>query len=423
MRKAGAASGRRMRGRTDDGSADATGAGDAGCAPDASQPSAPRARSARATHRGEAGVIARALTVSRASAPAGEAASRSPAAMLRAHEAPPSHPLRGRRGRRRDRRGCWSSMGRGAPPRVAPSSGAPSSDAAIPASAAGATVTPEVTTLPDDDGFRVLVFLVPLAGARFRVLDVGMTGDLSRALEETSASLVVNGGFFLDKAQHAEGLVISEGAVLSPRSATPSAGASWPGSGAGRGMLAAAEGFVAARRGPTSRSRRGRGSSSTARAASSGTTGARPSGPRFACASRGRTLEVVVARGEACRGAGVDVLGAPRRHAGEPRVHGGARTWMVDRRPASPGERRARRAPSRPAGRCGTPSPCGGTGDGGVRRGPRPFPSPGARVRMARPCNFASSACGARSRHRAARRCATAATPCASRRGSPMGRW
>jgi uncharacterized protein YigE (DUF2233 family) len=74
-----------------------------------------------------------------------------------------------------------------------------------------------VTTVKGDDAFRLLVFRVPVAGARFRVVDLGMTRDLERVLRETGASLVVNGGFF-DPAQRPEGLVVSEGAVVSARS-------------------------------------------------------------------------------------------------------------------------------------------------------------------------------------------------------------
>jgi uncharacterized protein YigE (DUF2233 family) len=185
--------------------------------------------------------------------------------------------------------------GRGAPPRVDPSSGAPSSSAVSPASTAGAEVAPEVTTLPDDDGFRVLVFLVPLAGARFRVVDMGMTADLSRVLEETSASLVVNGGFF-DKAQRPEGLVISEGAVLSPRSDTLGGGV--VAVGGGRGALAAAEGFVAAPGTDFAIQAR-------PRLVVDGVSGIVKDDGRAAertalcLREQGRTLEIVVARGEA----------------------------------------------------------------------------------------------------------------------------
>jgi uncharacterized protein YigE (DUF2233 family) len=74
-----------------------------------------------------------------------------------------------------------------------------------------------VTTVADDDSFRLLIFPVRVAGARFRVVDLAMERDLERVLRETGASFVVNGGFF-DPAERPEGLVISAGEVLSARS-------------------------------------------------------------------------------------------------------------------------------------------------------------------------------------------------------------
>ena len=88
-----------------------------------------------------------------------------------------------------------------------------------PAPPAGAPLAPEITTVAGDDAFRLHVFTVPLDGARLRVLDLHMTSDLAGARALTRASLVVNAGFF-DKANQPEGLVISEGSMVSPRSDT-----------------------------------------------------------------------------------------------------------------------------------------------------------------------------------------------------------
>jgi hypothetical protein len=87
------------------------------------------------------------------------------------------------------------------------------------AARAGAAITPEETSVADDDAFRLLVFPVRLAGARFDVIDVGMKTDLDRVLADTGASLVVNGGFF-DEAERPEGLVVVAGETISPRSDT-----------------------------------------------------------------------------------------------------------------------------------------------------------------------------------------------------------
>jgi uncharacterized protein YigE (DUF2233 family) len=99
-----------------------------------------------------------------------------------------------------------------------------------------------VTSVKGDDAFRLLVFRVPMTGARFPVVDLGMTRDLKRVLRETGASLVVNGGFF-DPAQRPEGLVVSEGAVLSPRSDALGGGVVVV--AGGRAALLPAEGFRA----------------------------------------------------------------------------------------------------------------------------------------------------------------------------------
>ena len=65
-----------------------------------------------------------------------------------------------------------------APPAVAPSlapAAPPPSIATPPPPDAAAEIAPEVTTLEDDDAFQLLVFPVRVEGARFRVVDLGMT--------------------------------------------------------------------------------------------------------------------------------------------------------------------------------------------------------------------------------------------------------
>jgi uncharacterized protein YigE (DUF2233 family) len=105
----------------------------------------------------------------------------------------------------------------------------------------GAEVTPEVTTVSGEDDFRLLVFALPLAGARFQVVDLGMTRDLERVLRQTGVSLVFNGGFF-DPAQRPEGLVVSAGTVLSPHSDALGGGVVTV--SGGHAALFPAEGFV-----------------------------------------------------------------------------------------------------------------------------------------------------------------------------------
>jgi len=162
-------------------------------------------------------------------------------------------------------------------------------------SIAGAEVTPEITTLTGDDAFRLLVFDVPLAGAQLRVRDVGMSRDLAHVLAESGASLVVNGGFF-DPAERPEGLVISAGATLSPRSDTLGGGV--VALVDGRASLAAAEGFVAAPRTDFAIQARPRlvvdGKSGIAR-----DDGRAAERTAICVREQGRALEVIVARGEA----------------------------------------------------------------------------------------------------------------------------
>src|SRR5262249_19739269 len=92
----------------------------------------------------------------------------------------------------------------------------PSAPAAPPPAFA---ITPEITTLEGNDAFRLLVFSISLAHARLRVIDTQMTWDLATPLAASSASLLVNGGFF-DKENRPEGLVISEGKRISALSDT-----------------------------------------------------------------------------------------------------------------------------------------------------------------------------------------------------------
>jgi hypothetical protein len=127
-----------------------------------------------------------------------------------------------------------------APPGPPPApSVAPSATAA--SAPEGAALAPEITTLADGDTFRLHVFTVPLDGARLRVVDLRMTRDLAGARARSGASLVVNAGFF-DKAEQPEGLVVSEGALVSPRSDTLGGGV--VAIAAGRAALFPAEGFA-----------------------------------------------------------------------------------------------------------------------------------------------------------------------------------
>jgi uncharacterized protein YigE (DUF2233 family) len=102
-------------------------------------------------------------------------------------------------------------------------------------------VEPEVTVVDEDASFRLLVFTVRIDAATFRVLDLDMKRDLEGALARSGASLVVNGGFF-DASQKPEGLVVSEGRELSPKSETLGGGILSIADG--RAELAAAETFV-----------------------------------------------------------------------------------------------------------------------------------------------------------------------------------
>jgi hypothetical protein len=119
---------------------------------------------------------------------------------------------------------------------------APSVSAPPPAlRTAGLDVTPEVTTVVGDDAYRLLVFSVRLAGARFRVIDLDMGRDVAGALASSGASLVVNGGFF-DRAQRADGLVVSEGVMIAPGS--DALGGGVLAVAGGRGALFPTKGFA-----------------------------------------------------------------------------------------------------------------------------------------------------------------------------------
>lgn len=160
---------------------------------------------------------------------------------------------------------------------------------------AGAEITPEETSVTGDDSFRLLVFGVPLAGARFEVVDLPMARDLDRVLAATRASFAVNAGFF-DPAQAPEGLVIAGGTVRSAFSATLGGGVLHVTEG--RASLAAAEGFAAPPRTTFAIQARPRlvvGGKSVI------VKDDRREAERTALCVRdqGATLEVVVARGEA----------------------------------------------------------------------------------------------------------------------------
>jgi uncharacterized protein YigE (DUF2233 family) len=181
------------------------------------------------------------------------------------------------------------------PPEPRPSEAAPPAPATAAAPAARAGIAPEVTTVTDDDSFRLLVFPVRVAGARFRVVDLGMGRDLGRVLAETGATLVVNGGFF-DPAERPEGLVISAGAILSARSDTLGGGILTV--AGGRAALVPAEGFEAPPGTDLAIQARPRlvvdGGSNIAR-----DDGRAAERTALCLRDHGRELEVVVARGEA----------------------------------------------------------------------------------------------------------------------------
>ncbi len=176
----------------------------------------------------------------------------------------------------------------------APAIPAPRSSLSPAAVPIGAPITPEVTTLTGDESFRLLVFPVPLAGARLRVIDLDMTGALERVLTETHASLVINGGFF-DPAERPEGLVISAGATLSPRSDTLGGGVLAV--SGGRATLAPAEGFVPAPGADFAIQARPRlvvdGKSGVAR-----DDGRAAERTAICVREEGRAIEVIIARGE-----------------------------------------------------------------------------------------------------------------------------
>ncbi|APR86454.1 Hypothetical protein A7982_11803 [Minicystis rosea] len=187
----------------------------------------------------------------------------------------------------------------------APSATAPlAPTSAREATPTGAPVTPEITTVAGDESFRLHVFTIPLQGARFRVIDLGMSRDLATTRARTEASLVINGGFF-DKEEAPEGLVISEGTTISPRSDTLGGGVIAV--TAERASLSPAEGYTPppdVRFAVQARPRLVVSGKSTivkddGRAA-----------PRTALCVRdaGRTLEAVIARGDAGAGPTLSLL-------------------------------------------------------------------------------------------------------------------
>jgi uncharacterized protein YigE (DUF2233 family) len=177
-------------------------------------------------------------------------------------------------------------------PATPPAPASPSASAA-PAAKTGAPITPEITTVRGEDAFRLHVFTIPLAGARLGIVEMGMGRDLAAARARTGATLVVDAGFF-DPQQQPEGLVIAEGKTLSALSA--SLGGGVLAVSGDRAALFAAEGYAPAPgvsfaiqakprlvvAGATSKMKDERAAERTA----------------LCLREEGRTLEVVVARGD-----------------------------------------------------------------------------------------------------------------------------
>jgi uncharacterized protein YigE (DUF2233 family) len=69
------------------------------------------------------------------------------------------------------------------------------------------------------EAYALYSFEFRLASARFEVIDMGMSSELTPVLEHGGATLVVNGGFF-DRQRRAEGLVVSRSQELAAFSAT-----------------------------------------------------------------------------------------------------------------------------------------------------------------------------------------------------------
>lgn len=105
----------------------------------------------------------------------------------------------------------------------APSASAPvarpigSTFEAIESPDAATEVTPELTTIEGDDGFRLLTFTFKTARAKVTAFDLGMTRELKTPLVTRDATLVVNGGFF-DAKHEVMGVLVSDGRALSPKS-------------------------------------------------------------------------------------------------------------------------------------------------------------------------------------------------------------
>lgn len=182
-------------------------------------------------------------------------------------------------------------------PAPAPASSASATPPAASSAAppAGGPITPEITTVQGDDAFRLHVFTIPLAGARISIVDVGMGRDVAGARARAGASLVVNAGFF-DAAQKPEGLVIAEGEVLSPHSA--SLGGGVLSVAGGQAALFAAEGYAPAPGVSFAVQARPR-LVVGGKAAIRRDDGKAAERTALCVRDEGRTLEVVVARGEA----------------------------------------------------------------------------------------------------------------------------
>lgn len=155
-------------------------------------------------------------------------------------------------------------------------------------------LVPELTTVEGDDSFRLLVFTIPLDRFRLRAIDVAMTKDFAPVLEREGAALVMNGGFF-DRQSKAEGLVISDGKTLAPKSV--SLGGGIVAIAKDRSTLFAAEAYPTERTADFAIQARPR---LVVKSASNIGSDDGRSAERTALCLReeGRVLEVVIARGE-----------------------------------------------------------------------------------------------------------------------------
>jgi Phosphodiester glycosidase len=167
----------------------------------------------------------------------------------------------------------------------------------VPADASswhGAAIEPETTTVGGDDSFQLLVFPLRVDVARFRIEDLGMTRELEGVLVDREASLVVNAGFF-DPNERPEGLVVSGGVVLSTLSDKLGGGVVTV--TRSTASLAAAEGFLPAADAELAIQAKPRlvvsGASNLKR-----DDGRKAERTALCLRDQGRTLEVIVARGD-----------------------------------------------------------------------------------------------------------------------------